>query len=58
MTWKPSRADRKRHPELPEDACVQGRLLVREVQPDNGQAPFLLALFTTSPSSAQESFRL
>lgn len=58
VTWQPSRWDRNRHPELPEEACVHGRLLVREVEPDNGEAPFLLALFTTSPSPAKESFRL
>jgi hypothetical protein len=58
MVWKPSKDDRKRHKELPEDACVQGRLLVRQVQPDNGGAAFLLALFTTSPSSVEEVFQL
>jgi len=58
VTWTPTRMDRKSHPELPEEACVPGRLLVREVQPDNGVAPFLLALFTTYPSSANQCFRL
>ena len=47
VTWKPSREDRRSHPDLPADACVKGRLLVRQVQPDNAAAPFLLALFTT-----------
>jgi hypothetical protein len=51
MVWKPSQNDRRNHPDLPADACVQGRLIVRNVQPDNGTAPFLLALFTTLPSS-------
>lgn len=46
ITWTPSRDDRRRHPELPKDACVTGRLVVRRVQPDNGK-PFLLPLFTT-----------
>ena len=50
LVWKPSRYDRKAHPDLPADACVPGRLIVRKVQPDNGAAPFLLALFTTLPS--------
>lgn len=47
VVWRPTRNDRKNHPDLPEDACVRGRLIVRQVQPDNGRAPFLLALFTT-----------
>jgi hypothetical protein len=58
LVWKPSVADRKRHPDLPSDACVSGRLMVRQVQPDNGAAPFLLALFTTVPSTQQEAFQL
>jgi hypothetical protein len=58
IAWKPSVADRRSHPDLPSDACVIGRLLVRQVQPDNGAAPFLLALFTTLPSVQQEIFEL
>jgi putative transposase len=54
LMWKPSAADRKSHPDLPADACLSGRLIVRQVQPDNGRVPFLLALFTTLPSSEQE----
>jgi hypothetical protein len=47
IQWKPSSHDRSHHPDLPADACVQGRLIVRQVQPSNGDKPFLLALFTT-----------
>lgn len=47
LVWKPSSADRKSHPGLPPDACVKGRLIVCQVQPNNGAAPFLLAFFTT-----------
>jgi hypothetical protein len=47
IVWRPSRDDRRRHPGLPADARVRGRLLVRQVQPSNGAAPFLLCLFTT-----------
>ena len=54
IVWKPSREDRKAHPELPPDACVKGRLIVRQVQPDSGVAPFLLALFTTLPEPVKE----
>lgn len=58
MVWTPSRYDRRSHPDLPSDACVKGRLLVRKVKPDNGDEPFLLALFTTLPTSQQEVFGL
>jgi Transposase DDE domain len=58
LVWKPSRDDRKNHPNLPADACVNGRLLVRRVQPNNGGAAFLLALFTTLPSPVAEVYEL
>ena len=58
IEWQPSRADRKSHPNLPADACVQGRLLVRQVQPSDGGAPFLLSLFTTLPSPVEEIYDL
>lgn len=54
LAWKPSPADRRSHPDLPADASVRGRLIVRQVQPDNGATPFLLPLFTTLRSSHQE----
>jgi len=47
MVWKPSRADRSSHPDLPADACVRGRLIARQVRPNDGSAPFLLCLFTS-----------
>ena len=58
MEWRPSRDDRRSHPGLPADASVKGRLMVREVKPDNGGNAFLLALFTTLPSDQQEIFAL
>lgn len=58
LVWKPSREDRRRHPYLPADACVRGRLIVRKVQPDNGAAPFLLALFTTLEIEVDEIVNL
>lgn len=58
VVWKPSKADRRRHPHLPADAYVSGRLMVRQVQPDNGAAPLLLALFTTQPCSQEEALEL
>jgi putative transposase len=54
IQWKPSRDDRRSHPELPPDACVAGRLIVQQVQPGNGSQPFLLALFTTLEWPADE----
>ena len=47
VEWRPSRADRRRHPELPAGVCITGRLIVRRVQPERGGKPFLLALFTS-----------
>jgi hypothetical protein len=57
LVWKPSRGDRRTHPELPEDACVQGRLIVRKVQPE-GKEPFLLALFSSLHTSTSEAVEL
>ena len=54
VVWKPSRDDRRSHPGLPADACIEGRLIVRQVQPSNGKAAFLLALFTTLPDPPEE----
>jgi hypothetical protein len=58
LVWRPSPRDRKSHPELLPDACVRGRLIVRQVQPDDGSDPFLLALFTTLPGSTRELLEL
>ena len=58
LVWKPSRDDRRSHPELPGNACVEGRLIVRQVQPSNGAEAFLLALFTTLPESPEEIVEL
>ena len=55
ICWRPSHHDRQNHPELPADACVQGRLIVRQVQPRNGEKPFLLALFTTLEEEDSDS---
>ncbi len=52
IRWQPSPHERRHHPGLPADAGVEGRLIVRQVQPSNGHAPFLLALFTTLEDDA------
>jgi hypothetical protein len=52
MRWEPSPNERRKHPELPADAGVEGRVIVRQVQPSNGETPFLLALFTTLEDEA------
>ena len=54
LEWTPSRHDRQAHPGLPAEACIKGRLIVRQVQPDNGAAPFLLYLFTTRSEPPKE----
>jgi hypothetical protein len=58
VAWKPSRDDRNSHPQLPADASVEGRLIVRQVQPSNGTEPFLLAVFATLPDPAEELVNL
>ena len=42
LVWQPSADDRRNHPDLPADARVRGRLVVRQVQPDHGGTPFCL----------------
>ena len=46
VQWRPSRDDRRAHPELPADAVVQGRLIVAHVEGADGKR-FKLCLFTT-----------
>jgi len=58
IVWKPSRDDRRSHPDLPAHACVRGRLMVCQVQPSNGAAAFLLALFTTLEIDQGEVLKL
>jgi hypothetical protein len=58
ITWRPTRGDRRTHPEIASDAQVSGRLIVRRVSPSNGAKPFLLALFTTLPEGVDEILHL
>ena len=47
VAWKPSAYERKNHPNLPVEACIRGRVIVRQVQPKKEEKPYLLVLFTT-----------
>jgi len=58
VLWQPSPGERKSHPDLPSEACVPGRLLVRQVQPNDGGAAFLLPFFTTLSASVEEIYHL
>jgi hypothetical protein len=58
VVWNPSRDDRRSHPELPANACVEGRIIVHQVKPSNGAESFLLALFTTLPDPSEEIVNL
>lgn len=57
IEWRPSLEERKKY-NFPEDACVVGRLIVRQVQPNNGKPAFLLGVFTTLPGSPEELLSL
>jgi putative transposase len=46
IEWRPSRDDRRAHPELPADAVVRGRLIVAHVEGEDGKR-LKLYLFTT-----------
>jgi hypothetical protein len=54
VEWKPSKSERKSHPEWPGDASVMGRLIVRRVYPSDGSEPLKLYLFTTLDLPAKE----
>jgi hypothetical protein len=58
LEWQPSKHERKAHPDLPPEACVRGRLIVRRVRPDGGGKPFLLALFTTVSEPVKQILKL
>lgn len=58
LDWRPTKADRKSHPDLPPEACVRGRLIVTLVQPSDGSTAFLLYLFTTLEEAREEIVKL
>jgi hypothetical protein len=53
LSWRPTRWERTAHPNLPAEACVEGRLLVYEVA--GFREP--LYLFTTWDASREEIFQ-
>ncbi len=57
VEWRPSRDDRKAHPELPADAVVRGRLIVAHVVGEDGKR-FKLYLFTTLEEPREELVEL
>lgn len=58
IEWRPSRWERRTHPDLPPDACVRGRLIVRQVYPSDGSGPMMLYLFTTLTLPADQILQL
>jgi hypothetical protein len=57
VCWRPSAYERKRHPELPADASVRGRLIVQEVAASDGSR-VTLYLFTTLGLTAEQLVHL
>jgi hypothetical protein len=52
VNWQASAYERKRHPDLPDDACVRGRL-IQQVKASDGST-VTLYLFTTLPLTVEE----
>lgn len=57
VCWRPSEYERKRHPDLPADACVRGRLIVQQVQASDGSL-VILYLFTTLRVTVEQVLQL
>jgi hypothetical protein len=57
VEWRPSRDDRRAHPELPADAVVAGRLIVAHVEGEQGNR-IKLYLFTTLEEPREELVEL
>jgi hypothetical protein len=57
ICWRPSAHERKQHPELPADACVQGRLIVQQVQTSAGTS-VTLYFFTTLTLAVEQLLQL
>ena len=57
VEWRPSRDDRRAHPELPADAVIRGRLIVAQVNGKDGKS-VQLYLFTTLEEPWEEVVEL
>ena len=57
VCWRPSRWERKQHPELPPDACVWGRLIMERVTASNGKS-MVLYFFTTLDLGVEQILQL
>lgn len=57
VCWCPSAYERKQHPDLPADACVQGRLIVQQVTASDGSS-VTLYLFTTLQLTVEQLVQL
>lgn len=57
VVWRPSAQERKKHPNLPADACVRGRLIVQQVTASNGDL-VTLYLFTTLDLTVDQLLQL
>jgi putative transposase len=57
VCWRPSAGERKKHPDLPADACVRGRLIVQQVTASDGSS-VTLYLFTTLPLTVKQLVQL
>lgn len=57
VCWRPSAYERKRHPDLPADACVRGRLIAQLVSASDGSS-VILYLFTTLPLAVEQIVQL
>lgn len=57
VCWCPSAYERQRHPDLPADACVRGRLIVQPVTASDGSS-VTLYLFTTLQLTVEQLVQL
>jgi putative transposase len=57
VCWRPSAYERKRHPGLPGDASVRGRLVIQQVKASDGSS-VMLYLFTTLPLAVEQLIQL
>lgn len=57
VEWRPSRDDRRAHPDLPAEAVVRGRVIVAQVKGEDGKL-IKLHLFTTREEPREELVEL